>query len=526
MARRVLGIDLGTTNTCVAALDGGRPLIIPNAEGGRTTPSVVAFTETGVLVGEPARRQAVTNPTNTIHSAKRLMGLTASAPAAQALKSLVAFPVVADDQGRAAVRAGGKVRSPVEVSAVVLRTVRAAAEDFFGEDCSAAVITCPAYFDEAQRAATQDAARVAGLDVLRVLSEPTAAALAYSWHKDREGRLVVYDFGGGTFDCSVLQCAGGIIKVLSTRGVTNLGGGEIDEKLMQALAEAYYRQHGAEIPDDPTTRARLRDAAERAKIDLSSAAETEVALPYIAVEEGAPRHLQTTLTRTRLESLVAPLVQDTLRCCQEALADAGLVARDIDDVLLVGGTTKIPMIHKRVEEFFGRTPRRGISPDEAIAMGAAIQAAVLDGQEDDVLLLDVLPLSLGIAAGPNFVPILHRNQSLPCSRTERFSTARDFQSAVLVKTYQGDHERVADNRLIGTVRLENLPPARAGQVQVDVSFQVDENGILEVEARDPRTGKKAALTLRDTTRLSPDELRSLRRQVAGDDDDDNDDVLA
>ena len=510
-----MGIDLGTTNTCVAVIEANKPTVVPNAEGGRTTPSVVAFTPDGnVLVGEPARRQAVTNASGTITSVKRLMGLTRSSGKLAEISRRAAYEIVPDEQGRVMVMANGQLRSPIEISAMILRAVREAAEEYFGDDCSAAVICCPAYFDDTQRAATHDAARVAGLDVLRIINEPTAAALAYSWSRGREGRIAIFDFGGGTFDCSVLDCKQGVVQVLSTRGNSYLGGDDIDAKIVDHLKDGFYRLHGTEIGDDPVAAQRLREAAERAKIELSGVSETEVMLPFLAVDAAGPKHLQTTLTRARLEALVTPLVDEALRCCKQALEDANLAPRDVEEVLLVGGSTKMPYVRKRVEEFFGQATRKGLNPDEAVAIGAAVQAALLEGQTDDVLLMDVLPLSLGIAAGERFAAILRRNQPIPTSRTERFSTVRDFQSSVLLKVYQGDREMARDNRLIGTFRLENLPPARAGQVQIDVTFKVDENGLLDVEGQDARTGLKRTISVRDSMRLSDDEIAALRGRIA------------
>lgn len=521
-----MGIDLGTSNTCVAVIEAGKPVVVPNAEGGRTTPSVVAFMPDGrVLVGDTARRQAVTNPTSTIHSVKRLMGLGKSSPAFDATKRRMPYTVVVDTGGKARVDVAGTARSPVEISAMILRQVRAAAEEYFGEDCSAAVITCPAYFDDAQRAATQDAGRVAGLDVLRVISEPTAAALAYSWSRGRNGVVAVFDLGGGTFDCSILDCQSGVVRVLATRGDTFLGGDDIDARIVDYLREAFYRVEGVELNDDPMAMQRLKEAAERAKIELSAMQETDIMLPFLTVDASGPKHLQTSLSRTRLESLMTPLIDQALACCRTAVEEAGLTVGAIDDVLLVGGSTKSPYVQRRVEEHFGKPARKGVSPDEAVAIGAAVQAAMLEGHTSDVLLLDVLPLSLGIAEGPKFAPILRRNQPIPASRTERFSTVRDFQNSVLIRVYQGDHPEVRDNRLIGTFRLENLPPARAGQIRVDVTFRVDENGILVVEAADPRTGLKRSLSVNDSMRLSEEEVKSLRIRV-NDEPDDEHDVLA
>ncbi len=505
-----MGIDLGTTNTCIAVLEGGRPEVIPNAEGGRTTPSVVAVTNAGdILVGQAARRQAVTNPKRTYHSVKRLIGRKFD----DVKDSKYSYDLAEGAQGNVEIAGAVRNVTPVEISAQILKAARGYAEEYWGEECEAAVITCPAYFDDAQRAATQDAARVAGLNVLRLVNEPTSAALAYGWEKGKDGTLVVYDWGGGTFDCSVLDCSGGVVQVRATRGDSTLGGNDIDEKLMAVLAENFYRVHGIEIGDDAVALQRLREAAETAKIELSSASETEVMLPFLAADDTGPKHLQMTLPRSRFEGLFVELLDQTLAACRAALDDAGLTPSDINETLLVGGSTKIPLVQQKVEEFFGQAPRKGINADEAVALGAALQAGIVEGEIDDVLLLDVLPLSLGIGEGERFASILRRNTTVPTFRTESFSTVRDFQSSVLIRVYQGDHAYVAENRLIGTFRLENLPPARAGQVRVEVQFNVDENGLLQVTARDARTRKEQTLVIRDSMRLSDTEIEKFGVQL-------------
>ena len=507
-----MGIDLGTTNTCISALEGGRPVIIPNSDGSRTTPSVVAFTDSGdVLVGASAKRQAVTNPTRTIHSVKRLIGQPFSH--VEALAKTLAYPVVAGERGAAEIQ--GKVRntSPIEISAHVLRAAKSYAAEYFGEEVNSAIITVPAYFDDAQRAATQDAARVAGLDVLRIINEPTAAALAYGWEKSREGVVVVYDWGGGTFDCSVLDISDGVVNVRSTRGDSALGGTDIDNQLMRLMTDNYYRIHGIELGDDPVALQRLREAAENAKIELSSASETDVILPFLGADDTGPKHLQMSVSRHRFEGLIGELVEQTISCCRQALDDAGVTPAEIGEVLLVGGSTKIPIVQQRLEEFFGQPPRKGVNADEVVAIGAAIQGGIIEGEIDDVLLLDVLPLSLGIGEGTRFASILRRNTTIPTYRTETFSTVRDFQSSVLLRVYQGDHPDVNDNRLIGTFRLENLPPARAGQVKIEVKFEVDENGLLQVTAQDSLTQKTTSLVIRDTQRLSDSQIEKLGIQL-------------
>jgi len=514
MAGRILGIDLGTTNTCVAVYDGDKPEVVTNQSGARITPSVVAYAEDGnILVGQAALRQAVINPKRTIISVKRLMGLDPEHPEVEAMQRRVGYEIVTDDQNRLAVKAGVRDRTPVEISAAILKSVRTAAEEFYGEEIRDAVITCPAYFDDAQRQATHDAGRVAGLNVLRIINEPTAAALAFGWQRAQPGTLVVYDWGGGTFDCTVLECAEGVFQVRSTRGDTFLGGNDIDSLLVERLLNEFEETHGIDVRDDPVVRQRIREAAENAKIELSSTNETEVMLPFLASDATGPKHLESKATREELEELIEPLVERTIECSRVALDDASVDIDQVDMILVVGGVTKTPFVQQKLTSFFSKAPRRGINPDEAVAMGAALQGSIIEGEADEVLLIDVLPLSLGVAEGDTFAPILYRNTPLPTFRSDRFSTTRDYQESVLVRVFQGEHRDVNDNKMIGSFRLENLPPAPAGQMDIDVTFRVDENGLLSVQAMAVGLGLNQKIEVQNALQLSAEEIEKLQTHL-------------
>lgn len=514
MADRILGIDLGTTNTCVAVVENGNAEVIPNQAGARTTPSVVAYAEDGsVLVGLPALRQAVINPKRTVQSIKRLMGLPKDHSEIEAMKERVGYDIVINDQDRVAIQAGVRDRTPIEISGVILKTVRTAAEEYFGETIRDAIITCPAYFDDAQRQATHDAGRVAGLNVLRIINEPTAAALAFGWHRDTPGSLVVYDWGGGTFDCTVLECADKVFQVRSTRGDTFLGGNDINKLLVDRFKNHFEKVHNVELGDDPVAMQRLREAAETAKVELSSVNATEVMIPFLASDESGPKHLELTLEREELEEVLEPLVSRTLECSRLALEDAKMDFENIDTVLVVGGVTKTPYVQERLSKFFGKPPRRGVNPDEAVAMGAALQGSIIEGHDDEVLLIDVLPLSLGVAEGQKFSPILFRNTPLPTFRTDNFSTTRDYQEAVHIQVFQGEHREIENNKLIGSFRLDRLPPLPAGKLDIEVTFHVNENGILRVDAKAMGLGISQELEVQNALQLSKEELEALRLDV-------------
>jgi molecular chaperone DnaK len=509
---RVIGIDLGTTNSCVAVMEGDHAVVLPSREGSRTTPSVVAFTQDGErLIGPIAKRQAVTNPGNTIFAVKRLMGRKWQDPEVQDMIATTPYSIVAADNGDAHVGVGGRRYSPPEVSSMVLTRMRETAEEYLGEAVTQAVITVPAYFDDAQRQATKDAGRIAGLEVLRIINEPTAAALAYGRTAESAERVAVYDLGGGTFDISILELDGGIFRVRSTAGDSFLGGEDFDRAVVGRLFEIFERQHpGVALAGDTMALQRLVEAAERAKLELSSALETEVNLPFIAALDGVPVHLQVTLTRAELESLVEPLIYRTLEPCKRALADIGATAADIDVVLLVGGQTRMPRVQAIVGEFFGAEPSRVVNPDEVVAIGAAIQAGVLTGEVEEVLLLDVTPLSLGVeTAGGVFTPLIPRNTAIPARATREFSTAVDNQDFVNVHVLQGEREMADDNKSLANFQLIGIPPAPRGVPRIEVAFDIDANGILTVSARDLGTGKHQSVEVIPTSGLSEAEIETI-----------------
>ena len=512
---KVIGIDLGTTNSCVAVMDGGKPKVIENSEGARTTPSIVAFTKDGErLIGQPAKRQAVTNPDNTIFAVKRLIGRRYDDPLTSKDMELVPYRIAKGKNGDAWVSAGGKDYSPAEVSAFTLQKMKETAESYLGETVTQAVITVPAYFNDAQRQATKDAGRIAGLEVLRIINEPTAAALAYGLDKNDGKTIAVYDLGGGTFDISVLEIGDGVFEVKSTNGDTFLGGEDFDSKLVEYLAEKFKAKEGLDLKTDRLALQRLKEASEKAKIELSSAQSTEINLPFITarMEGGAttPLHLVETITRADLERLVGDLIQRTLEPCRKALADAGLKASDIDEVVLVGGMTRMPKVRDAVKDFFGKEPHTGVNPDEVVAMGAAIQAGVLQGDVKDVLLLDVTPLSLGIETlGGVFTRMIDRNTTIPTKKSQVFSTADDNQQAVTIRVFQGEREMAADNKVLGQFDLVGIPPARRGVPQIEVTFDIDANGIVNVSAKDKGTGKEQQIKIQASGGLNDNDIDQM-----------------
>ncbi len=508
---KVIGIDLGTTNSCVAVMDGSTPKVIENAEGARTTPSMVAFADEGEkLTGQPAKRQAVTNPLNTLFAIKRLIGRRFDDPATQKDKDMVPYNIVASDGGDAWVEAAGENYSPSQISAFILQKMKETAEDYLGEKVDQAVITVPAYFNDAQRQATKDAGKIAGLEVLRIINEPTAASLAYGLDKNDGQTIAVYDLGGGTFDVSILEIGDGVFEVKSTNGDTFLGGEDFDMALVEHLAEEFHKENGIDLRSDKLALQRLKEAAEKAKIELSSSAQTEVNLPFITADASGPKHLNLKLTRAAFEGLVENLVQRTRTPCEAAMKDAGVSLADIDEVVLVGGQTRMPKIREFVQQVFGREPNMSVNPDEVVAMGAAIQAGVLQGDVKDVLLLDVTPLSLGIETlGGVFTRLIDRNTTIPTKKSQVFSTADDNQSAVTIAVYQGEREMAADNKHLGQFNLEGIPPAPRGVPQIEVTFDIDANGLVNVSAADKATGKEQNIRIEASGGLSDDDIEQM-----------------
>ena len=512
---KVIGIDLGTTNSCVAIMEAGDPVVIANSEGTRTTPSVVAFTESGErLVGQIARRQAITNPENTISAVKRLIGRRYDDPLVQKAMKVLPYKIVKGDNGDAWVEIRGKKYSPAEISAFILQKMKQTAEDYLGEKVTEAVITVPAYFNDSQRQATKDAGRISGLNVLRIINEPTAASLAYGLDKKRDEKIAVFDLGGGTFDISILELGEGVFEVKSTNGDTFLGGEDFDQRVIDYLADEFKKDQAIDLRKDRMALQRLKEAAEKAKIELSSSMETDINLPFITADQNGPKHLNIKLTRSKLEALCADLIDRTEGPCRQALKDAGLSASDINEVILVGGMTRMPAVQERVKKIFGKEPHKGVNPDEVVAVGAAIQAAVLKGEVKDVLLLDVTPLSLGIETlGGVFTKLIERNTTIPTRKGQVFSTAADNQTAVSIRVFQGEREMAADNKLLGQFDLVGIPPAPRGMPQVEVTFDIDANGIVHVSAKDLGTGKEQSIKITASSGLNEEEIKKMVKEA-------------
>jgi molecular chaperone DnaK len=517
---KIIGIDLGTTNSVVAVMEGGEPVVIANQEGGRTTPSVVAFAKGGErLAGQVAKRQAVTNAENTVYSIKRFMGRR-SDEVNEEMK-MVPYKVVRSANGDARVEINGKEFSPPEISAMVLQKLKAAAEDYTGQKIDKAVITVPAYFNDAQRQATKDAGRIAGLDVLRIINEPTAAALAYGLDKKKDETIAVYDFGGGTFDISILEVGEGVVEVKATNGDTHLGGDNIDQRIIDWIIEEFKKDQGIDLSKDKMALQRLKEAAEKAKCELSTVQETEITLPFVTADASGPKHLNLKLTRSKFEALVDDLLQRTTAPCKQALADAGVKASDIDEVVLVGGSTRIPKVQQIVKDLFGKEPHRGVNPDEVVAIGAAVQAGVLGGEVKDVLLLDVTPLSLGIETlGGVFTKLIERNTTIPTRKSETFSTAADSQTSVEIHVLQGERPMARDNRTLGRFHLVGIPPAPRGVPQIEVTFDIDANGIVNVSAKDNGTGKEQKITITSSSGLNKEDIDKMVKEAESHADDD------